>query len=126
VQIVKGKVARITEDADHNPIIRVELVESGKVVEEKYDLVVLSQGVLPAWDTTVPQPAAFDVDGFFLRGNLKMRPALSTAEGLFIAGVATGPKDIPDAIVEAGSAAMEAAIYMKQQSEPVPLGRYVG
>ena len=33
-------------------------------------------------------------------------------DGIFVAGVATGPKDIPDAIVEAGAAAMEAAMYL--------------
>ena len=32
---------------------------------------------------------------------------------MFVAGVANGPKDIPDAIVEAGAAAMEAAIYLE-------------
>jgi heterodisulfide reductase subunit A len=32
--------------------------------------------------------------------------------GLFVAGVAAGPKDIVDTITESGSAAMEAAKFM--------------
>jgi heterodisulfide reductase subunit A2 len=35
-------------------------------------------------------------------------------EGVFIAGVAAGPKDIVDTIAEAGAAAMEASIYLKE------------
>jgi heterodisulfide reductase subunit A-like polyferredoxin len=34
--------------------------------------------------------------------------------GIFVGGVAAGPKDIPDAIVEAGEAAMAAANYLKR------------
>ena len=37
--------------------------------------------------------------------------------GVFVGGVAAGPKDIPDAIVEAGEAAMAAANYL--QAVPV-------
>jgi len=33
-------------------------------------------------------------------------------EGVFVAGVAAGPKDIVDTIVEAGAAAMEASKYL--------------
>ena len=35
-------------------------------------------------------------------------------EGVFAAGVAAGPKDIPDAIVEAGEAAMAAANHLER------------
>jgi heterodisulfide reductase subunit A-like polyferredoxin len=35
-------------------------------------------------------------------------------EGVFVAGVAAGPKDIPDAIVEAGEAAMAAANHLER------------
>jgi len=43
INFVKGKVAKITEDADHNPIVRVELIdESSRIEEQKHDLLVLS------------------------------------------------------------------------------------
>ncbi len=49
-----------------------------------------------------------------LRFAPKLRPVLSSREWIFAAGVAMGPKDIPDAIVEAGAAAMEAANYLER------------
>ena len=47
IEFVRGKVARISEDDDQNPVVRVELVEEGRVVERTHDLVVLSVGMLP-------------------------------------------------------------------------------
>ena len=40
-------------------------------------------------------------------------PTRTELEGVFVAGVAAGPKDIVDTIAEAGAAAMEASIYLK-------------
>jgi len=45
---------------------------------------------------------------------MKLNPSYTTVPGIFVGGVAAGPKDIPDAIVEAGEAAMAAANYLKR------------
>jgi heterodisulfide reductase subunit A2 len=120
VRMRKGKVARITEDDHHNPIVRVELIdEGGRIAEVPHDLVVLSQGLVPGWSPNGTLPAKTASDGFFEIPELKVRPTKSTVDGIFIAGVAAGPKDIPDAIVEAGSAAMEAANYLKRTGAAV-------
>jgi heterodisulfide reductase subunit A len=39
---------------------------------------------------------------------------LTDIEGVFVAGVAAGPKDIVDTIAEAGAAAMEASNYLNK------------
>ncbi len=113
VRVVKAKVAKITEAANHDLLLRVELIdEGGRVADMQHDLVVLSQGLIPGWRPTGEVPAETDDDGFFRIREVTTRPANSSLDGIFVAGVATGPKDIPDAIVEAGAAAMEAAMYL--------------
>jgi heterodisulfide reductase subunit A2 len=113
IKIIKAKVAKVTEDEEHNPIVRVELLdEGGRVAEVKHDLIVLASGIIPGWQPGDHVPAQKETDGFFRTPFAKIRPTLSTTEGIFLAGVSTGPKDIPDAIVEAGAAAMEAANYL--------------
>jgi heterodisulfide reductase subunit A len=82
------------------------------VAENRHDLVVLSQGTVPAWHPGAVLPIEEARDGFFEVPELATQPARSTVDGIFLAGVATGPKDIPDSIVEAGAAAMEAAMYL--------------
>ena len=42
-------------------------------------------------------------------------PALTSIEGVFVAGAASGPKDIPDSILSAGCAASEVAGYLTDQ-----------
>lgn len=113
VRVVKAKVARIYEEDNKDLRLRLELIdEGGRVAEIRHDLVVLSQGVIPGWRPNGVAPAQVDDDGFFLIPEMAARPANSSHEGIFVAGAATGPKDIPDSIVEAGAAAMEAAMYL--------------
>ncbi len=39
-------------------------------------------------------------------------------EGVFTAGVAIGPKDIVDTIIEGGAAAMEVSNYLTETAKP--------
>jgi heterodisulfide reductase subunit A len=115
VKFMKGKVGRITELPNKDLMLRVEDVEhGGKLLEPVHDLVVLALGLLPGWhgDNVVPIEEASD--GFFLSSDPKLSPVRTTMDGIYAAGVAMGPKDIPDAIVEAGAAAMEAAMYLRR------------
>jgi heterodisulfide reductase subunit A len=106
-------VAKITETKNRDLIVRVELIdEGGRVADIQHELVVLSQGLIPAWHPADVVPIGEARDGFFEVPELATLPARSTCDGIFLAGVSTGPKDIPDAIVEAGAAAMEAAMYL--------------
>ena len=45
-------------------------------------------------------------------------PALTSIEGVFVAGAASGPKDIPDSILSAGCAASEVAGYLSSKAKP--------
>jgi heterodisulfide reductase subunit A len=44
-------------------------------------------------------------DGFFLERHPKLDPVATTTDGLFVAGCAQGPKDIPDVVAQASAAA---------------------
>ncbi len=115
VKVIKGKVARVTETDNFDLILRVELLdEGGRVDEHRYDLVVLSQGLIPAWHAEGVIDLEEADDHFLLTPEIKLNPSFTTLPGVFVGGVAAGPKDIPDAIVEAGEAAMAAANYLKR------------
>lgn len=98
VQFVKGKVAKITEDENGNPKVRVEFVEEdGRVEERTHDLVVLSVGLRPAFD---PEPLfrvpVSDADGFMATKPSNISPCLTDMPGIFVTGTASGPMDIVD------------------------------
>jgi heterodisulfide reductase subunit A len=114
IEFVKGKVARITEDADQNPSVRVELVDDhSKVAERKHDLVVLSVGMLPGCNSEKIFDVPASSDGFVEIPNCSVAPAASARDGVFVGGTAAGPMDIVDSILAAGAAAAEAAAYME-------------
>jgi heterodisulfide reductase subunit A len=122
VEFVKGKVARITEDEAHNPKVRVELIDEGSgVVERQHDLVVLSVGMVPAYN---PQklygvPIAGD-DRFVSIPAPNLSPSVTGRPGIFVTGAAAGPMDIVDSIVLAGAAAAETAAYLEAKDGHIP------
>jgi heterodisulfide reductase subunit A len=115
IEFVKAKVAKITEDQEQNPIVRIEVMdEDGRVEERRHDMVVLSLGMSPADSSDGIVPVCAAEDGFVHCPQPKLAPCRTDQEGVFVAGTAAGPKDIPDSIVEAGAAAAEAAIYLRR------------
>jgi len=115
IEFVKGKVARVTEDEDRNPVVRVEVIDGeSKIVERTHDLVVLSVGMLPGFDPAGTYGVPVAGDGFVACTSPNISPALTPRSGVFATGTATGPMDIVDSIQSAGAAASEAAAYLEE------------
>ncbi|MFA9388803.1 MAG: FAD-dependent oxidoreductase [Prolixibacteraceae bacterium] len=117
VEFMKGKVAKITEKENGNLILRYENIETGKVTESEHDMVILSVGVLPNNDTAKLFPKAVlkeDRFHFVDQPDILASPAQTSIEGVFVAGTATGPMDIPDSILSAGAAASETISYLSR------------
>lgn len=114
IEFVKGKVAQITEDEDHNPIVRAEVMDGGsKIVERRHDLIVLSVGMLPGYNPLETYGVRTAADGFVEAPALNLAPSMTTRPGIFATGTAIGPMDIVDSIVVAGAAASETAGYLE-------------
>jgi heterodisulfide reductase subunit A len=116
VNLIRGKVARIDPVEDGDLSLHVETTEdAGNFLQEhRHDLVVLAQGMLPEWDMSRTTPVKLASDGFVATPMLTS-PTVTTAPGIFVAGVAAGPKDIVDSIAEAGAAAMQVSQYLYQK-----------
>jgi heterodisulfide reductase subunit A2 len=117
IKFVKAKVGRITETSDHDLKLRIERQEEQGLPEDvQHDLVILSLGLLPAWDAGLGGiiPLRIASDGFIESPSPIEGPARTSVEGIFAAGTALGPKDIVDTIVEASAAAMEITTFLKR------------
>jgi heterodisulfide reductase subunit A len=115
IEFVKAKVAKISQGENQLVQLRYEDQEGqGGVLTRDHDLVVLSLGMVPEWNPAGICPVSTDADAFIKTIMPKVAPALTDVEGIFVAGVAAGPKDIVDTIAEAGAAAMEASNYLIQ------------
>ncbi|MFX0041620.1 MAG: hydrogenase iron-sulfur subunit [Candidatus Hodarchaeota archaeon] len=108
-RFIKSNVSAILKsDTSDDLIIRGEDVIEGTLFENKADLVVLATGIEPAEDTdNLSQILNISQDpyGFLLEKHLKVKPSESSVAGIYIAGAIQGPKDIPNSISQAESAA---------------------
>jgi heterodisulfide reductase subunit A len=115
VEFVRGKVASIREDENHNPIVKVELTEDGRIIERTHDLVVLSLGMLPGGSHQ-----AFGLtpssDGFVAIPTANASPCATQRPGIFVTGTAGGPMDIVDSIITASAAASDASAYIRRKT----------
>ena len=120
VEFVKGKIAEISETENGNLVLRYEDINEGVVKEANHDMVVLSVGVKS--NPTVGKifnngSLKLDSQSYVAQKDLMGSPSKTSIEGVFVAGTATGPMDIPDSILSAGSASSEAISYLIQHQE---------
>lgn len=117
VTFIKGKIGEIGEDENGDLILKYEDVKNSTVKEAKHDMVVLSVGILPNMDTRNifrNKDLTLDVYNYVKQVDELINPAKTSIEGVFVAGTASGPMDIPDSILSAGAAAAEASSYLEE------------
>jgi heterodisulfide reductase subunit A len=116
IEFVKAKPVVVGQGENGAVRLRYEDQEGGSGgITREHDLVVMSLAVVPAWNPAGTCDVSVAEDGFIEAASPKLAPSLTSGPGIFMAGMAAGPKDIVDSIVEAGSAAMEAAAYLTER-----------
>lgn len=91
----------------------------GEPVVIDADLVCLAAAILPPEDNAIMNrlfKVPLNEDGFFLEAHMKLRPVDTAADGVFIAGLAHGPKSIEENIAQARAAAGRAITILSKQS----------
>ncbi|MEA1971891.1 MAG: hydrogenase iron-sulfur subunit, partial [Candidatus Cloacimonadota bacterium] len=130
IKFVRGKVAELHQNPENKKIIlRSEDTLSRQIVEGEFDLVVLSTGLKENESTEkivnflkLPKSS----DGFIQEAHPKYKPVDTNVEGVFVAGAAQGPKDIPDTVAQASAAASRVMVALaKKEFEVDPLLAYV-
>ncbi|MEA3495204.1 MAG: FAD-dependent oxidoreductase, partial [Bacteroidota bacterium] len=119
IKYIRGKVAEINKDPRSSRIIlRAEDTLSRKLIETDFDMIVLANGMRPNQSSgTVLDSLKLDrsSDGFVKEAHLKYRPVDTLVEGVFVAGAAQGPKDIPDTVAQASAAAARSIGSLNQK-----------
>ncbi len=113
IRFVRGRPAQITEDpTTHNLFIEAEDQELGEVIELETEMAVLASAAIPSEGTdelASQLTLSRSPSGFFMEYHPKLRPVDSPTDGIFLAGAAQGPKDIPASVAQASAAASRAA-----------------
>jgi heterodisulfide reductase subunit A len=128
INFVRARVSRI-EEVEGAIFLIFEDTQTGEIKRVRHDLAVLSVGLEPDSKAEVLGNLlglSRRPDRFFEIAHPKMRPVEAHIDGVFIAGCASGPKEIPISIAQGSAAAAKAVkLLHKGFLELEPTSAYV-
>ncbi len=123
-RFVRGRPSAITPGQNGRIKVRYENTDRGELAGEEFDMVVLANAVSPP--DSLPALAEvleikLDGDGFIRAQETTAGLVATTRPGVYAAGCATGPKDIPDSVAEGSGAAALALSHLSMRYWPAEL-----
>ena len=108
-----GRIASVESNPVTNDLLIQYITQDGSVKKEEFDLLVLSVGLEPSKDSMDAANrlgARLNASGFLAVDTFT--PVSTTRHGVFACGSISGPKDIPESVMEASGAASGAATLL--------------
>jgi heterodisulfide reductase subunit A-like polyferredoxin len=128
VLYVRGKASKAFQENGQVTVWGVDTL-TNLPLEVEADLVVLATATVPRADAgELGQRLRISTDehGFFSEAHPKLRPVESLTAGVFLAGAAQFPKDIPETVAEASAAAAKVlSLFSQRQMVQEPTIAYV-
>jgi len=118
IRFIRGRVAEVVEDPKtKDVIVYAENTQTSEFLKEKHEMVVLCPGILPP--KGLKQLAdelglGLGTDGFISVEHPASNPVDTRIPGVYVAGCAESPKDIPDSVAAGSAAAMRASITLSR------------
>ncbi len=112
VKYLRGRVSRVFREGEKLKVWGVDTL-SGKAIEIECDAVVLGMAMVPnpAGKELAEKLGLFtDEHGFITEAHSKLHPLETSVPGIYVAGTAQGPKDIPDSVAHASGAASKVLV----------------
>jgi heterodisulfide reductase subunit A len=111
VRFVRTRVHTITEADETGTLNFRYITESGEMISENFDMVVLSTGMEPAnLSIEMCKRLGLKLNEFNFIKTDGILPVSTSKPGIYAAGAMQGVKDIPESVIEASAAACKAGI----------------
>jgi heterodisulfide reductase subunit A len=121
VLYLRGRVSKVFRDGDKLKVWGADTL-TGKRIELSCDLVVLGMAMIPNPESKeLMRILGINTDshGFINEAHYKLRPLETNIPGVYVAGTAQGPRDIPDSVAQ-GSGAASKVLTLFSASEKMP------
>jgi heterodisulfide reductase subunit A len=121
VDFVRCRPHTVSRDAESGEMVLTYMNEEGELAEVRMDLVVLATGFCAPSDAQeLAQILDVELDRHqFIQGSAEV-PVATSRSGIYACGMALGPRDIPDSLVQASSAVAMASSHLAQPQVPDP------
>jgi len=113
VRYIKSMVSKIREDINTHNLLIAYIDEEGKIIEEEFDMVVLSVGLEPAKNTVdMVKRLGVDLDKYGFAQTDPFEPTTTMKPGVYVSGAYQSPKDIPETVMQASGAVADATALL--------------
>jgi heterodisulfide reductase subunit A len=123
VHYIRGRVSRIYPKGKKMVVKGADTL-LGTQVEVEADLVVLATAAVAApgaRELAEKLHISYDTNGFYVESHPKLRPVETNTAGVYLAGAAQGPKDIPASVAQGSAAAAKVlSLLSKEMIESDP------
>jgi heterodisulfide reductase subunit A-like polyferredoxin len=112
VRFIRSRVPTV-ETLEDGDLLIPYVNDKGEIVRETFDLVVLSVGLETSPETIeLAKNLEIDLTSSQFSKTDSFHPVATSREGIYVCGTFQGPKDIPQSVIEASSAAAEAGALL--------------
>jgi heterodisulfide reductase subunit A len=106
VRYQRAMISAVREDPVSGDLLLRYAAEDGKLIDETYDLVVLSVGLQPHKDAEqFAKTFGIEMNDYRFAKTSPLAPVETTREGIFVTGIYQGPKDIPETVMQGSAVA---------------------
>jgi heterodisulfide reductase subunit A len=106
VRFVKSKISTIHPDGDSGNLLISYTDETGRRIEEAFDIVVLSVGFGVSKEALgLAQKLGIELDQYQHALTSSFEPVQTSKPGIFVCGTFESPKDIPQSVIESSASA---------------------
>ena len=115
VRFLKSKISTITPVDNTGSLLIRYTDESGKRIEEEFDIVVLSVGIgIPNEAVDLAAELGIELDPYNFASTSSFEPVQTSKPGIYVCGAFQGPKDIPQSVMESSACAAAAEAVLAQ------------
>jgi heterodisulfide reductase subunit A len=115
VRFIRSRVHTIIEEPDTRDLLIRYIGEDGRVTEETFDMVVLSVGLQTSQEMMErAKKLGVELNEHRFCATSSFQPVATSRPGVYVCGAFQGPKDIPQAVMEASAAAASAGAALSE------------
>jgi heterodisulfide reductase subunit A len=115
IRFIRCMVSKIRESLKTKNLIVTFMNDEEKLVEEEFELVVLSVGMVPSQETVdMAKRIGVELEGHGFCKTTTFEPTSTSRKGIYVCGAFQEPKDIPETVAQASAAAAEASSLLAE------------
>ncbi|MDI6782437.1 MAG: FAD-dependent oxidoreductase, partial [bacterium] len=106
VRYIRCMASTVKEDPNTNNLTIRYVTSSGELVDEEFEMVVLSVGLKPSSKTLgTANRLGVNLNQYGFCSTSTFTPIATSKEGIYVCGASSEPKDIPEVVCQASGAA---------------------